>query len=50
MFFFSAADVLNQFRNITRQYSYFFRLFQVKTVAAFDSSLSRAPVDTIDCQ
>jgi len=28
-----AGEVLNQFRSITRQYSYFFRLFQVLIVA-----------------
>ena len=26
---YSVGEVLNQYRNITRQYSYFFRLFQV---------------------
>jgi len=30
MFFFPpAGEVLNQFRSITRQYAYFFKLFQV---------------------
>jgi len=28
------GEVLNQFRNVARQYSYFFRLFQVFSLAS----------------
>jgi len=36
--YYCIGEALNQFRNIARQYSYFFRLFQVLGAPVYDQS------------